>query len=304
MKANLLCMAAMLVWACGFPLIGLLLQTIPPVPLTAIRLVLAAAFLLALWLGWEGRQAVLAAPWGKGLWVGAIGFGLGALLLVYALKLTDPVTVAIISAGMPVVGIALECLLDQRRLTPGLLAGLLLSIGGGVIACAARLEGLGLGLGAAMALIATVVFSWGSRATVKEFPDLTPLGRTALTIVGATVLVAAIAGLDMAFGQSDWQWQSLNRREGLLLLATGIGSLALSQLLWIVGVGRLGVGIASMHVNAAPFYVMIFMLMLGSPWSNWQAFGALVVAAGVLVAQSGRTSSLPVPRWSAKTDAP
>lgn len=66
-----------------------------------------------------------------------------------------------------------------------------------------------------------------------------------------------------------------------------LGSLAASQLLWITGVRGLGIGIASMHINAAPFYVMAFMLLLGHPWNHWQAAGALVVGIGVLISQLG-----------------
>ena len=47
----------------------------------------------------------------------------------------------------------------------------------------------------------------------------------------------------------------------------------------------LGIGIASMHINAAPFYVMIFAVMAGGPWNWAQATGAAIVILGVLIAQ-------------------
>jgi len=50
--------------------------------------------------------------------------GVGAVLVAVALERTDPVTVAIITAMMPVIGISLECFLDGRRLT--------LHVGGGI----------------------------------------------------------------------------------------------------------------------------------------------------------------------------
>jgi drug/metabolite transporter (DMT)-like permease len=78
------------------------------------------------------------------------------------------------------------------------------------------------------------------------------------------------------------------------MLGYGIASLGLSQLLWIAGVKGLGVGIASMHINAAPFYVMLFMMALGSAWNWWQALGATIVAVAVIVAQ--RAPAQPVLR--------
>lgn len=286
--ANLLCMASMLVWATAFPAVDMLVGHIAPVPLTAARLAVAVLFLLPLWLWWEGRAALARANWVKGALIGSVGFGVGALLLVMAQQRSDAVTVAVITATMPVIGIAMECLLDGRRLTGALVAGLVLSIGGGIAAYMARLGGFGLGIGAGLALASTILFSWGSRATIMGFPDLTPLGRTTVTLAGAalgTILLSA--GLTLAQGDGGVAWAELGWREGLALVIYGVGSMAISQLLWIVGVGRLGIGIASMHINAAPFYVMSFMALLGHAWNGGQALAALVVAAGVLVAQSG-----------------
>jgi drug/metabolite transporter (DMT)-like permease len=73
-----------------------------------------------------------------------------------------------------------------------------------------------------------------------------------------------------------------------LLLFTSISSLALAQFLWIRGASGLGILLASLHMNAVPFYVMVIVvLMLDGGWNWWQAAGAAVVAAGVILAQSG-----------------
>lgn len=287
--SNLLCMASMLVWATAFPAVDLLVPLIPPVPLTAMRMTVGFLFMLPLWLLWDGPAALATANWRRGIWIGATGFGFGAAMLVFAQQKSDAVTVAVITAAMPVVGIAMECVLDGRSLTGRLVAGLLLSIAGGVAAYLARLGGFGLGIGALLALASIITFSWGSRATVNGFPDLSPLGRTTITLSGAalgTVVLSLL--LAMHGGGSGTAWSAIGWPEIGALLIYGIGSMAISQLLWIVGVGRLGIGIAAMHINAAPFYVMSFMVLLGYPWNGWQAAAALVVAAGVLVAQSGK----------------
>jgi drug/metabolite transporter (DMT)-like permease len=45
--------------------------------------------------------------------------------------------------------------------------------------------------------------------------------------------------------------------------------------------------LASLHMNAVPFYVMVVVvLFLGESWNWWQAAGAALVAVGVLLAQS------------------
>lgn len=290
--SNLLCMASMLVWATAFPVVDLLVPLIPPVPLTAMRMSVGFLFMLPLWVMWEGPGALARANWLRGIWIGATGFGFGAAMLVFAQQQSDAVTVAVITAAMPVVGIAMECLLDGRSLTGRLVAGLMLSIAGGVAAYMARLGGFGLGIGALLALASIITFSWGSRATVNGFPDLSPLGRTTVTLSGAalgTIVLSLM--LALVGGGSGIAWPAIGWPEVGALLVYGIGSMAISQLLWIVGVGRLGIGIASMHINAAPFYVMSFMVLLGHPWNGWQAAAALVVGAGVVLAQSGKAAA-------------
>lgn len=284
-SANMACMLSMLAWAAGLPAADLLIGPVPPLPLTAARLSLAVAVLLPLWWALEGTAALRAAPWGRGILVGGVGFTLGAFLIVVAQARTDAVTVAVISATMPVVGIALECLLDGRRLTAALVGGLVLSLAGGMMAYAAAIGSLTLGIGAAAAFGSVLAFTWASRATVTLFPGQTPLGRTTVTLTGAAGLAVVLTVVHGALGGAGPDWAVLGWQHAGALAIFALGGLALSQVLWILSVGRLGIGVASLHGNAAPFYVMIFMYVLGGAWNGVQALGAVVVAAGVLLAQ-------------------
>lgn len=286
LTANLICMASMLVWAVGLPAADLLIPLIPPVPLTALRAGLAAVFLLLLWWLAEGSETIRRANWGRAIVVGGICMGLGAVLLVIAQARTDAVTVAIITAMAPVVGIALECLLDRRQITRRLILGLGLSLAGGYLAYAAGKGAVVLGLGAIAAFGSVVAFTWGSRATVTAFPLLTPLGRTAITVSGAAICAGGAAGVQALMGGPVPQWAAMGMREWGALALFGIGSMAISQVLWIVSVGRLGIGLSSLHMNAVPFYVMLIVFALGGAWSWPQAGGAVVVVLGVMIAQS------------------
>ncbi|MGL4279640.1 MAG: DMT family transporter [Albidovulum sp.] len=283
--ANLICMASMLIWALAFPSADILLKVADPLPLSALRMLLAAGFLLPLWALRDGKASVLAAPWRRGLILGGVGFGLGAFLLVFAQARTDGVTTAVISATMPVIGIALERLQDRRPLRPAVLIGLALSLAGGLFAYASRIGGLTIGAGAIAAFASVAIFSWGSQRTVVDLPGMSSVGRAALTFAGAAI--ALLAGWAVT-GGGGVNWQAFGATEIGALAVYGIGSLALSQVLWIVSVERLGIGIASMHMNAAPFYVMIFAVLLGGSWSWAQAAGAAIVVLGVLIAQGRR----------------
>ena len=284
-RANLLCMLSMLVWAVALPAADLLIASVPPLPLTAARMALASACLLPLWWWLEGGAALRNAPWGRAILIGGSTIGGGAFMLVVGQGMTNAVTVALVSASMPLIAIAIEVVLDARRLTAALVVGVLLSLGGGAMAMGSGAGGVGLGLGALLCFLAVLLFTLGSRATVTAFALLTPLGRTTVTLTGAALTTCAAAGLNALWGGAAPQWALLGFNELAALALFSIGGLAISQLLWIMSVGSLGIALSSLHINATPFYVMGTLFALGGAWNWTQAWAAAVVALGVLVAQ-------------------
>jgi drug/metabolite transporter (DMT)-like permease len=284
-RANLLCMLSMLVWAVALPAADLLIASVPPLPLTAARMALASACLLPLWWWLEGGAALRNAPWGRAILIGGSTIGGGAFMLVVGQGMTNAVTVALVSASMPLIAIAIEVVLDARRLTAALVVGVLLSLGGGAMAMGSGAGGVGLGLGALLCFLAVLLFTLGSRATVTAFALLTPLGRTTVTLTGAALTTCAAAGLNALLGGAAPQWALLGFNELAALALFSIGGLAISQLLWIMSVGSLGIALSSLHINATPFYVMGTLFALGGAWNWTQAWAAAVVALGVLVAQ-------------------
>ena len=285
LTANLICLASMVIWASGLPAADLIIPHMPPIALTAARATLAALVLLPIWLALEGRKSVLQADWLTGTWVGFVTLGLASFFVIIALRFNDPVTVAIVTAVMPVAGILLECLADKRPFTRALGIGLLLSVLGGLIAVSGAEGNIDFGVGVLAALASVLCYTWGSRETVRALPDLSPLGRSTVTVAGCAVIALA-AALGDGVLRGNWpDWPAIGWAEFGGLAIFGIGSMAVSQLLWIISVGRIGIGAASMHMNAVPFYVMLFVFLLGGPWSWLQTLGAAIVVAGALIAQ-------------------
>lgn len=284
---NVLCSGSMILWAAGFPAAEILLETWSVLGLISARLLMAVLFLCLVWLIIEGPQTVLRARWGRGIIVGGIGFGLGTWLLLKAQALTDPVTVAIFASAAPVTAALLEVLTDGRRISRGYVLGMIAAVTGGIVATGAN-GGAGMagfGLGALAVLLSILLFSWGSLSAVRTFPELSHLGRATVTLAGGLLfcgtayLIAVHTGLDRAPSAPVDIWQ-------LEMLAIySLAAMALSQLFWMSSVGRLGVSLASFHMNIAPFYVMLIMLALGAAWSWPQAIGAAIVAFGVVLAQ-------------------
>jgi drug/metabolite transporter (DMT)-like permease len=285
LSANLICSASMLIWAAGLPAADRLIPLLPPEQLTALRMALTAAALVPFWMWREGAGVLRHTGWLRGIAVGSL-IGLGAWFLVVGQAIGGAVTAAVISASLPLVGMTIEVIFDGRKMTAALIIGIALSLMGGMMALDWQAGGLSLGFGAAMCFASVISFTIGSRLTVTAFPHHSPIGRTAVTLTGAAIAASVVAAGQMLltgaelpdlspWGAGDW---------GALLIYS-IGAMGISQVLWIMSVGRLGIGLSSLHINAAPFYVMLILFLLGGQWMWGQAAAACLVALGVLIAQ-------------------
>ncbi|KIC38780.1 membrane protein [Ruegeria sp. ANG-R] len=274
----------MLTWAAGFPAAELLLQSWPPVALFAARMVLAVSVMVPIWMLLDGPQRVLRARWGHALFVGGLGIGAGMFLIIVAQKLTDPVTVAIIASCAPLIATLLELAAGTRRLRWNFALGMVISVIGGLIATSAVAPAQ-LGPGAACAVVSTALFCWASMATARDFPELSQLGRSTITLAGGLATAAVLVPVACLLGFDVMPARSVDAAQMGMLVFYALFSLGLSQFFFIASVGKLGVALASFHINTAPFYVMVIMLAVGEDWNWTRALGAALVALAVVLAQ-------------------
>jgi drug/metabolite transporter (DMT)-like permease len=285
--SNATCFAAMVMWSFAFPIAQFMLASWGTVALVLARLLVGVVVLFAMWWWLDGYRVIRNADWRGGLHVGGIGFGLGSIAFLVGQYLSDAVIPAIAASMMPIVGALLEVTLDGRRLRPRLLGGIAFALLGGLLATGARLDEGNFGWGGLLCLFSVVLFAWATRATNQRFRRLTFLGQTTITLSGSLIVVAVIYGLMLLLQIPGTGIGALDPVHITLLLFTGVASLALAQFMWIRGAAGLGILLASLHMNAVPFYVMVVVvLLLGESWSWWQAMGAVLVAIGVLLAQS------------------
>ena len=286
-KSNITCFAAMVMWSFAFPIADLLLQTWGTIALVFWRMLLGVVVLMLFWILQDGWRRVLASDWGLGLWIGGIGFGLGSVWFLLGQAMSDAVTPAIAAAMMPIFGALLETLFDGRRMTLRLFLGIAFALSGGLMATGARFGEGHYGWGSLLCMFSVVLFAWATRATTRGFPNLSFVGQTSVTLGGALMVITVIYIGMLLSGMPATQVGLTQPLHLGLLLFSAVGSAALAQFLWIRGAARLGILLASFHMNAVPFYVMVVMVLwFGASWNWWQAFGAAVVAVGVWIAQS------------------
>ena len=284
--ANANCFAAMLLWATGFVALEYLLDDWGVLSLSSLRLVVSVVFLV-LWWGWtEGWAKVFGASWRKGLIIGGFGWGVGSVLLLMGQKLSDPVTVTIVVAMMPIAGAATEIVFDNRRLSRRLIVGLILAVLGGYLATGAQLTQGNFGFGVALCLGAILLFAWVTRATTRQLETLSRTGQTAVTLCGGMLVTLAWYGISIVAGFGETHIGTIDTGDWLPLLIFLLPSSGIAQLLWIRGAGKLGILLASFHMNAVPFYVMVILVSLSLGQWHWLQAGAVaLVALGVLVSQ-------------------
>jgi drug/metabolite transporter (DMT)-like permease len=285
--ANLACFVAMFMWAFAFPASEVLLQTWGVMALILVRTILAASTLTVIWLWVDGFSKLRLAPWFHGLKIGGIGFGIGAILLLIGQKMSDPVTPAIAAAMMPIAGAAVEVVLDKRMLKLHLIVAIVLAFIGGIFAGGVNLNDVTFGIGALFCVIAIVLFAWVTHATTNDLKLLSPIGQTAITLIGCLTVVLLAYIVSVIIGVKEYHIGLTGVTEITLLMVMAVASIALAQLLWIWGAGGLGILLASLHMNIAPFYVMaIVVIFMGDQWNWSQALGAALVGIAVLIAQS------------------
>jgi len=188
-------------------------------------------------------------------------------------------------ATMPIAAVCLEIFLDGRKLTRWFLFGIVLVLFGGFIASGANLKNDSIGLASFLGITGVGLFAWGSRATVKNLPGMSLLGQVAVTtsgMLGSAVFVYFISSIFFEIIKTPPQITL--EHLGLLIIYSCL-AIGISQILWIKSVAKLGIGVSSFHLNAAPFYVMLMLFFLGDSWIWHQTIGATIVIIGVILAQ-------------------
>lgn len=288
LRSHLICFLAMAMWASSFPIAEIMLQTWGTVGLVLVRQSIAVMALFLFWLWADGWGQIRGADWKRGIGVGSLGFGIGGILFIVGQAMSDAVTPAIAASMMPIIGALLEVLFDGRRMRFKLILGIALAIAGGFMATGTRLDQGNFGWGAVLCLVSVFLFAWSSRATTKEFGSLSIIGQTTITLIGGVCGILLVFLVMLLFNLPGTGIGLLDTGHTFMLLFTALASIALAQFFWIRGTAGLGILFASFHMNAVPFYVMVILvLFLDTSWNWFQAAGAAVVAAGVMVAQSG-----------------
>jgi len=274
---------------------------VPVDTLVLVRFTLAAALLAALWFGRalprSGRRPASAVGPARrralatALGLGAIGYAAQGTLYFAALERIDATLLTLVFYSYPLLVTVAAAVLGRDRLTPrrglalavasGGMLLVLLGAGGDV-----RFDLLGVALGFGTAAVYTV-YILVADPVVHRLP---PMLLTTLVMTGASgtlaLRAAATGGVGLDFGLDGWFW----------LVCIAVVSTVVASLTFFAGMRRTGPSTAAILSIAEPIVTSgLAALTLGESLAPIQFLGGLLVLSAVVVLQTGRSGTRPVP---------
>jgi drug/metabolite transporter (DMT)-like permease len=283
-------LVVMAFWAGNFIVVKSAITVLPPVVFTSIRYAVAALTLLALLRWREGdirlprRDIVPIAI------LGVVGFALYQFLWTYALQSVSAGDSALIIASSPVLTALIAVVAGSDVLTPGKLAGGIVSLAGVALVIGAG-QGLGVGselTGQLITLAAAVCWAIYSAFGAPFLRRHTPLRTTAWAIAFGATALAPLAVL-----------QSGSVAPGALgpevvvailysaTLAAGLANVVVSHGVKLLGPTR----ITALQTLVPAMAVVLAAIFLHEPIRLPQVLGGAVILAGVALTRSDGLAS-------------
>ena len=282
-----------LVWA-GNAVVGrLLVGTLPPLLLNALRWWLALALLLP--LGWRvlREPRALLARWPYLALLGLLGVGCYNALQYLAVQTSTPLNVTLIAGSMPLWMMAVGALGYAVRPTSRQLAGAALSLAGIAIVLSrgswvafAQIRFVAGDLYMLLASALWAVYSWmlarppaSMRGTQRPAWDWAE-GLLAQILFGV-LWASAFAAVEAASAPARVEW-GIGLAAALLYIALGPSLVAYRC--WAVGVATVGPALASFFANLTPaFAALLSALWLGEMPSGYHGLAFALIVGGIVV---------------------
>ncbi len=277
-----------LIWSSTWVAIKFGLEDSPPLLGAGLRFALAGIVLLA-FAALQRRP--LRTDWLLAAVLAALPFAFAYGLVYWGEQYIPSGLAAVLFGVLPLyTGILAGIFLPEEPLRARLVVGVLIAIGGLALSFA---ESLNLGddelalAGAAALALAPVGAAAGNVAQKRRAAklDAVVLNGWAMLAGGILLLVISVAGED--WGELAWTAESIGSIVYLAIVGSAVAFVGLTVLL-----RQLTAQAMSFLAMLLPFGALAFGAALYDEAITWRALaGALLVAAGLLIAQSGRSAA-------------
>ncbi|QWD93826.1 DMT family transporter [Polynucleobacter sp. MG-Unter2-18] len=288
---------ATLLWA-GNAIAGrVLVGSISPITLSAVRWGLAALLLLP--LGWRILKPSSALWQNKSrfLVLGLLGVGSYNVLLYLALQTSTAINVTLIGASMPIWMLLIGTIFYQVKPTLLQLLGAVVSLVGVTVVLTrgepASLLSMEVVMGDLLIMLATILwafYSWmisrPGESTERQWPWAEFLMAQVLIGFLWTML---FEGAEIATGHA---FIDLNYWTGALILFVAIGPSLIAYRCWGLGVNGAGPTVAAFFANLIPlFTALLSAAILGDPPQLFHGLAFVLIVVGILVSSARQKST-------------
>ncbi|MBX2867429.1 MAG: DMT family transporter [Acidiferrobacterales bacterium] len=283
-----------LIWSTSFLLIKIALPTLGPFTLTAVRLLIAAALLMALMLLSGGKLPLHKNALQLYLVVGILGNTLPFCLISLGEVYIDSSLAAILMGIMPISTFVMaHFFIPSESMNRRKVFGVSLGIAGLVtLVGLSAFSSLGSHLGGQLVVLSGALCYSVTTIFVRKQPSFDGIQMA----TGATV-VAAVTCLPLAFAFESPLEYNPDQTAIFATLSLGIFHTAIAALIYFRIIHRLG-AVTFAHINyLIPILGSIWGVLLLSEiigWNTWAALG-LVLAGIYFIQPPRRPSSLPIP---------
>ena len=285
---------ATILWA-GNAIAGrVLVGSISPISLSAVRWGLAALILLP--LGWKVFKPSSALWQNKGrfLVLGLLGVGSYNVLLYLALQTSTAINVTLIGASMPIWMLFIGAVFYKVRPTLLQMVGAVVSLVGVTVVLTrgepTSLLSMEVVMGDLLIMLATILwafYSWmisrPGESTERQWPWAEFLMAQVLIGFMWTML---FEGAEIATGHA---FIDLNYWTGALIIFVAIGPSLIAYRCWGLGVNGAGPTVAAFFANLIPlFTALLSAAILGDPPRLFHGLAFALIVLGILVSSTAK----------------
>ena len=286
-------MTVVLVWGFNFAVMKLAYRSFHPMVFNAVRFTIASVtmmFLLklqgvTLHIEREDMKAVI--------WLGFLGNPLYQFFFAFGLERTRAGNAGLLMALTPIFAYLIGILMKRERFSPGVLAGIILSLCG--VAAIVFFSSTGISFtgtwrGDLMMITAAFLWGWYSADATKLLVKYGTLRLTVGTIVTGTAMMVPLS-IPWLLNQN---WSSIDQTAWLSLAYSAFLSIVYCYFLWGYGLREIGVSHTAVFSNVTPIIALLAgWLLLGEQPSPAQLIGVVLVVTGVFMVRSRRPLALP-----------
>jgi drug/metabolite transporter (DMT)-like permease len=227
------------------------------------------------------------------IWLGFLGNPLYQFFFAFGLERTRAGNAGLLMALTPVFAYLIGIFMKREKFSPGVLAGIILSLCGVaaiVLFGSAGISFTGTWRGDLMMIAAAFLWGWYSADSTKLLVKYGTLRLTVATIITGSAMMVLIS-IPWLLNQD---WSSIDRTAWLCLAYSAFLSIVYSYFVWGYGLRKIGVSHTAVFSNVTPIIALIAgWWLLGEQPSPAQLIGVVLVVTGVFMVRSRKPFALP-----------